>query len=425
MNLIRFGGALIDKTIMVIDNGLSIELAIALSKQFKKVYYFCEWKQGGFPLMNQFYIGKGIEGVESIENMFDYIDVCDLFIFTDILQGDLQKYLRKQGKMVWGSFDIELLESDRIFFKRTLEQLNMPVGPYQIVKGLDALRQFLMKNEDQYIKISKFRGTTETFHSQNYKLIEPYLNDLEVKLGPLAEQLDFIVERTLETDVETGIDTYTIDGEYPSTVMGGIEIKDKGYLSKVQPYKDFDKSITYVNEKLKPLFKEKQYRGWFSTEVRITNNKTPFFVDATCRQPWPPSNLIWYMYKNLDEIYWNIPAGKMVEPTYNESFGFEIILTSKWSKQNWLPISLPAKYRENIKLYSLTQTPKGLYIIPGNETIGSVVATGNSPNEAIEKTLKIADSIEAYDISYDSTIIDKIGKEVQSMSDIGIDFFNI
>lgn len=414
-----------EKICMIIDNGLGVELAIALSKEFKKVYYWCNWKQGGFPLMNQYYIGKGIPGVISIEDMFEYIDDTDLFIFTDILEGDLQKYLRKQGKKVWGSFDAENLEMDRKLLKDTLKSLNMPVGPYQIIHGLDNLRLFLIKNPDQYIKISKFRGTTETFHSKNYKLIQPYLDNLEVTLGPLSNQLDFIVEQTLETKVETGIDTYQIDGKYPNLVMGGIEIKDKGYLCRVQPYKDFDKSITYTNDKLSNLFNEYKYRGWFSTEVRISENKTPFFVDATCRQPWPPSNLIWYMYKNLGDIYWNIPDGKMVEPICPEPFGFEIVLQSKWAKTNWLPISFPTQYRQNIKLYSLTQYGSNLYIIPGSDTIGSVVSSGNSPQEAIDKCLTIAEKIEAFDVSYDNTLVSKIKEEVDAMKQLGINFFNI
>ena len=418
-------GKYIDKTVMIIDNGLGVELAISLSKEFGKVYYYCDWKMGGFPLMNQYYIGKGIPGVISIEDMWDHINETDLFIFTDVLQGDLQKYLRSIGKLVFGSYDAENLELDRVYLKETLKSLNMPVGPYVIVKGLNALRQYLIKNDDQWIKISKFRGTTETFHSKTYKLTEPYLNQLQVKLGPLAEQLEFIIERTLETKVETGIDTYTVNGEYPNLVMGGIEIKDTGYLAKVQPYKDFDKSITSTNDKLVPIFKQFGYTGWFSTEVRISENKTPFFVDATTRQPWPPSNLIWYMYKNLGDIYWNTASGKIVEPNCPEPFGFEIILQSKWAKTDWLPISFPLEYKQNIKLYSQTQTPQGIFIIPGSETIGSVVATGNSPDEAINKCLKIADTIEAYDVSYDSTLVNKINDEVVAMEKLGINFLKI
>ena len=420
---VRFGiGPYKDKTVMIVDNGLGVELAIALSKDFGKVYYYCSWKQGGFPLMNQYYIGKGIPGVISIEDMFEYINEVDLFIFTDILEGDLQKYLRSIGKLVFGSFDAENLEMDREYLKDTLRTLNMPVGPYTVITGMSNLRRYLLNNEDQWIKISKFRGTTETFHSINYKLTEPYLNQLQTKLGPLSEQLKFIVERTLDTKVETGIDTYTVNGEYPKNVMGGIEIKDKCYLAKVQPYNDFDKSITSTNDKLSPLFKQYGYTGWFSTEVRISENKTPFFVDATTRQPWPPSNLIWYMYKNLADIYWNTANGKLVEPVCPEPFGFEIILQSKWAKTDWLPISFPTQYRDNIKLYSLTQNNQGLYIIPGSDVVGSVVSSGKSPDEAINKCLEIVKTIEAYDIDFDNTIIDKIKEEINAMEEIGINF---
>src|ERR1700734_2404600 len=100
-----------EKTAIVHDNGLFIEIAITLSKYFKKVYYYMPWKNG-FPKSNQYIVGEGMEGIEVIHNFWDYKDKADIFIFPDIYDGDVQMELLRQNKLVWGSRkgeDMELL----------------------------------------------------------------------------------------------------------------------------------------------------------------------------------------------------------------------------------------------------------------------------------------------------------------------------
>jgi hypothetical protein len=45
-------------------------------------------------------VGEGFEGIERIHDFFDYVDEADIFIFPDVYDGDLQRYLEAQGKLV-------------------------------------------------------------------------------------------------------------------------------------------------------------------------------------------------------------------------------------------------------------------------------------------------------------------------------------
>lgn len=423
MNLKLGGNPYRTKTVMVIDNGLGVELARSLVKDFKTVYYFCQWKQGGFPLMNQYFIGKGIPGIYSIEDMFDHVDETDLFIFTDILEGDLQKYLESKGKLVYGSRNAELLEMNRIKLKETLTQVGLPVGTYKTIQGLNNLRPYLQNHPNQWIKINTFRGTTETFFAETLEIIDPYLIDLKNKLGPLAEVLTFIVEDELPEAVEAGIDTYMVDGRYPRQVMTGIEIKNKGYLSKMNDYSALPKELTEVNDKLSPVFKQYGYKGWYSTEVRITEDHTPYLIDATCRQPWPPSNLIWYQYKNLADIYFQTASGNLIDPEFDEPYGCELQIYSSWAKTNWTEIIFPQQFRDNIKLYSLTMLNGKYWIVPGSEVIGSVVTTGKSLDEAIVRCKYISEQLQGIQVEVHEHVIDKAKEHIDKLIKMGINIY--
>jgi hypothetical protein len=51
-----------DVVALVVDNGLFVELALKLSKTYKKVYYYVPW-ESAFAKMNLAKIGYGLEGL--------------------------------------------------------------------------------------------------------------------------------------------------------------------------------------------------------------------------------------------------------------------------------------------------------------------------------------------------------------------------
>jgi hypothetical protein len=85
------------RTVLVYDNGLFVELAITLSKDFGRVLYYSPW-ESGYPRSNALRIGEGIKGVERVSSIWPHVDEVDLFVFPDVYGGALQQHLTDMGK---------------------------------------------------------------------------------------------------------------------------------------------------------------------------------------------------------------------------------------------------------------------------------------------------------------------------------------
>lgn len=410
---------LASKTCCVFDNGLHTSLAQRLSETFGRVFYHSPWEQG-FPRSSATIIGSGIPGVQRINSIWPLLDEIDLFIFPDIFHGPLQVYLRSIGKRVWGSGLVESLEFQRPDAKRWMRDLGLPVGPYRVVHGLDALRDHLRRNDDQYVKISRTRGDMETFHAKTYGLIKPRLDELDHALGAKAAITEFTVEAPIEAKVEVGYDGFTIDGQFPSQALFGVETKDAGYIGQVLPYVGLPRSIAYVNSKLSPLFRSLQYRGFWSSEIRVSNDGTPFLIDPCCRMASPPGELYQYLIENLAAVIWAGAAGELVEPVWKYEWGAQLILTSDWAEHGWQPIDFPEEIGPQVKMHYLTVIDGRHYYVPQAVTmpeIGAVVAGGNTKQEAIKAVTKIAEQVVGYDVKFNVAALeeaaagmDKIGR---------------
>jgi len=415
---------------LVIDNGACVDLARILSKNFDKVYYFTEWSQGGFPPIDSYYIGRGIPEITKIDSLEEAISSLeiDLFIFTDVYTGQKQLHLLSLGKIVYGDRLAEDLELYRDKSRDLLTNLGLPVNPYEKIIGMSALREYLKIHDDQWVKINKLRGLTETFHSPDYDLIEPFLDTLEQKLGGRKDDFLFLVEPSFKEEmVEVGLDVQIVDGKYPDVVMGGIEIKDCGYCCVVRNYRDFPECMTIVTDKLSEAFKD--VRGSFSDEIRINEKHESYMIDFTCRQPFPPSALQWLMYKNIAEIYLKTAQGQICNPEFDDPYGVEIIITSDWAENNWQPIRIPKSVRENVFLKNYTKKEGRddiYYVIPqsfGLKEIGSVVASGKTIEEAINNVNKICDEIKGIKIHLNTEALDKAQMEMDKLDKFGINFF--
>jgi len=422
--MINFGpySFLQDKVACVVDDGYSVELAIQLSEKFKKVYYFCEWKIG-YTIVNEYYIGRNIQQIERIDGIFDYIKDIDIFIFTSILQGDLQCYLEAQGKLVYGSRKAEILELDRSFGKKILEQLDLPVVSYKIIRGTEALHQYLQEHEDVWVKIdSTFRGIAETWHSENYALSELWIDELEGKLGAVGDDFEFLVEDNIPDSIETGMDLICVNGQYSRYNLVGIEIKNKVYLGRIMNRFDIPEQITIISDTLSPIFRTYGFRGSYSDEIRITKDLKSYMMDFTMREPTPPQYLRQYMFKNLPEMIYKATQGQVIEPEFEKEYGCELLLQSRTNEKNFLPVFIPDQYRKNVKLNHIMMKNDIPHITP-NGYVGSVVAGGDTLEEAIEKVEEIVQEIKGLDIEYDLFALKRGQEEIKKMDKFGINFF--
>ena len=417
-----------EKTVCVVDSGYCVDLAVALSKRFKKVYYYTEWKQGAIPPLNYYYIGRGVKGIEKIESYLPYINKIDLFIFTEVYTGEEQQHLLNLGKLVYGCRNGEELELDRELFLDKLKELELKTPQYNVVVGFDNLRDYLSKNTRIWVKISKLRGFTETFFSPDYELIETFIDELEHKAGGMKDEIRFICFDELSDMPEIGYDTMYSNG-YPDVFMCGIEVKDAGYCSVMKKYNDIPEPLKIIADKFDDVLNGYDYKGSVSTEVRIDDELNPYFLDMACRGGFPPTPTQVFNYKNLAEIYWGVANGEAVSPKYDKPYCVEVIIQTEWGMNNFLPIRVPKEIRKNVflKNYFMRDGVKDVYyIVPtfNLEQIGSVIANGYTLDEAIENVKELCSKVEGIKISFPLDAIGKTQKQIGKLESLGINFFD-
>jgi phosphoribosylamine-glycine ligase len=413
---------------MVIDGGLHPDFAVRLARDFAKVYYYVPPSGGAFQTINAATIGKGLEGIEVVDTPFiEQFNKVDLFVVTDIHFGPLQVHLESLGKKVWGSRMGEELELERDATKKVMQKVGLPVNGYKVVRGMDPLREYLKDKKNVYVKVSRYRGTFESFKVTNYRNVEPLLDSVEGDIGPLKTEIDFIVEEDLPDRIEIGIDAWTVDGIWPESVYLGIEVKDAGYVGVFKDWKDIPEEVRRWNEKMSPIFAKYGYKGAISTEVRIGKDHEPYMIDATCRNPSPPSEAYAEAYLNIAEIIWMAANGKMVKARPAAKFICEAIIKSSWAvDMKWQPIDFPNKYRKNIKLHCACKIGGRYYIVPQTyqlEEIGAVVGWGDTMEAAIKQVEEIADTIEGYGIKVHTQAFQEAQGEMDKTNEIGLKVF--
>jgi len=415
-----------EATVMVVDDGMFLEVASRLGRDFKEVLYYSTWERP-YPKMNEGLIGYGMPNVTRVNSIWEHFDDVDLFVFPCTGFGDLQEHIESLGKRVWGSRRGEEMEIYRDMMKSHMKKLGLPVGKYEVLKGIEELREYLKKNDDTYVKINQWRGMFESFYSKNYKTIECKLDEIENILGPFKFITDFIVEESLPDKVEIGYDGYTIDGKYPARSIAGIEVKDLGYIGEVREYKDLPKEVTDFNTKISDTFKNYGYRGMFSTEIRVGKDKVPFMIDATCRMPSPPNELYQELYTNYSEIIWHGSNGEMVDPIASAKFGVQALIYSSWSEKHYLPIDIPADVKNQVKLMNAVMIKNQYYICPQDnptDVIGSVIGLGDTLEKAIENMKDVAGKISAYDLDIRIGSMEKAQEQMDKLRTFGIKLFS-
>lgn len=416
-----------DKTVLVACHALFISHAQRLARDFGRVLLYCPWETPTNPTMHVGMVGTGLEGVERVESIFGpHIEDVDLFYFPDVGFADVALYLESQGKRVWGGRRGEELENFRDLAKEEMERLGLPVQPWKKLVGMDALRGHLKGHQDQYVKLNRWRGHFESFKADSYDMAEAKLNQIEHEMGPFSKVAEFMCEDEIPDAVEVGIDTFCIDGEFPSHTIVGIEVKDLGYVGQFVPWDSIPDPVRRWHEAMGPTLKKYGYRGWLSNEVRIGKDLEPYMIDATCRAPSPPSELFQEQYANFSEIIWEGSDGVMDEPEAAAEWGAQVILSSGWLDENFLPVEFDPKFSEQIKFYNPVVIEGRHYIVPQPdkmEEFGSVIGLGKSLEAAVDSLKRAADTVKAYNLHVPDGSIDKAMEQIRELESFGLKLF--
>lgn len=421
------------KSVLIIDKGLYLYLAERLAEDFERVYYWMP-ESSPYPKSPHSQIGSGLSSVIRIppSDLYRYLDKVDLLCFFDIYEGGWQQWLREKGYRVLGSGLSESIETDRILFLDTLEKVDLPSIPTELIEGWDALGDYLRPRRNKWLKTPYFRGDFETKHYTTWRQFEPWYNRVRSKLGEVrSRDIPILVQDNLKSDAEVGYDGWRMNGRTTSNSPLGYEVKDKGLVARVFPFPP--PIVDSVNRAMDEIFEERGYRNHYSTELRITNEDKggrAYFIDPCCRPPSPPGELL-SRYPNYSQIVWQLACGLLPtpQPPTEGEYGAEIVLSSSQHGADVddavggeICVQFPSKFSSHIILKNYCRRDGAYYCIPNSNAgaFGNVVAWGKDMDEAINKVLEVVEEIECDGMEWNEGVFDDAEKAVEAGEKFGI-----
>jgi hypothetical protein len=417
------------KSALCWDNGIFFEFALALSKEYGQVYYYAPYVDA-YPGMPKAVMGsEWVDGaqldtfdghpVRRIINPWDYIDDVDVVIFPDCYDEDVQSYLKRKGKPVFGALRGAKLELDRYQAKEVFRRHGMDVPPVERIVGMNKLRAYLQnpQNRNVWLKIARFRLHFETFHHESYERTAPMLAKLDWELGPLKDITEFVVERDVDAVVEEGIDTYSVNGQFPRQIVQGTESKDSAFACAFFAWDDISRGNRLIIDKLSGVLAETGYQGLLCTETRTTAEGRSYLIDPCTRGGFPSLNCWSAMCDNLGEITWEVAHGRMVEPRVGQRYGLEAIVRSKWLQHNHQALRFPDAVREHVKIKNVIKIDGNYFALNlhGSPEFASIVAAAGSFGECIEILERVVPQIDGVGLSIDADAVDQAIGEFNKM----------
>jgi hypothetical protein len=381
-------------------------IAEKMAESFGRVLYFVPWTNNGHPTAATRAVGVGIPGVTRVYSWLNHLSEADVIMFPSVYNWDECQFVRDMGLPTWGAGAAEALETDRWRTRELMAEIGMPVVPSKLVIGTVALREYIADKTDLYIKCSVTRGDFETRKMVNAHQIEPWIVKLEQKLGPLKDEFEFIVEEKID-----GIET-------------GYEIKDCGYVAKVSTFDGLPGKIRDTNIAAARAIEAFGMRGFFSNEIRVADDGTPYLIDWTMRCGWPPSAMSMELFPNWAQVIYSGARGRFVDLEPIAPYGAEIILTSTWVKDEPLAVEIPRENRPWIKLGTYCMIDDKPHVFPDHDDpkFGSAVGVGETLKEACEMAVKNAEAISGLDIDYRHDVFDAAQEEIEKGREHGIEF---
>jgi hypothetical protein len=403
----KLGKAKVDlstKTVLQIDNGLFTAVGQHLGKYFKKVWY-CRPTAAAFLKGSQHVIGKGLPGIEWVDDYEPYVKKADIIFVSDVNYSHLQLLFQQFGCKVAGALGGERMELDKAFFLEQLAKVGLPVPKTWRFIGVDEAWEFLKdKKEKLWLKGGeKYRGDFEsTYHDNKYQT-EIIFNELRAELGlERVNDIELLVQRDIPDAIEVGRDGFMLNGKIPANGTIGIEEKSQFYVCKV--FETPPPILENISKKLEPIFADLKFQGPYSDETRVTKKGVAYPIDPCCRPGNPPTSCLLELYgEDYAQAIWSLAHGDLpiLKPQFTHAA--EIILSSSWHAKNELHVSIPNHLIQWVKLRNAIRRPNGEYYCIQNDcggSFGSVVAVGNSISEVGKLVEERAEELNIYGLEY-------------------------
>jgi hypothetical protein len=411
-------------TACVVDRGIFFPVALRLARGMKKVYYHrpaCE----AYETVARSVPGDGHEGVELLPDFWSRKGEIDVFVFPDCWAWDLQAELAGQGYPVWGSRQGEHLEVLRDQWLQAAKEVGLKMPRTKAIQGLEEARAYLYEHRQEklHVKISRFRGDMETWCASDWMVSRTRLDRLAYRWGPLQDLITFFIQDDLDTPLESGADSYCIDGAFPDEVILGYEKKGQSYLATVKARSEMPQEVWRPSELVAPVLGSLSYRNFFSTEVRIKDGES-YLLDPCCRCPSPAGEEQLEMLDNFPEIVWSGARGELVQPEWSARFCGEAVIEFTGEKETWKTIRVPEEARRWVKLYACVYYDEAFHFPPEQdaEAIGCAVAIADTPGGVIEHLHELAEAMEEEPVSLHIEPMADLIKEIEQAEAAGIEF---
>ena len=418
----------------VIDAGTFVALAERLSRTFGKVSYHSPYEQE-FLGIERCVIGDGCEGFDRIDEYMepDFFKSVDLWIFPDIGFGGLQRFIRSQEKLVWGSMGASDLELFRTRFINTLHQNGLPVIESHRIQGLSQLDRFLKSAEGEWwIKLNRYRDNFETSKHSSYLHSKPLLERLALTFGPMQEHIVFVVQRAIKDEedspvLEVGYDGWMITSpegkpQFPPCSFQGEEAKNELYLGSLLDWEELPDGVRFVNEKIAPLLAQYRYRNFWATEIRIKDG-VPYFIDPTARMAGQTMEHLLTTCSNLPEVIYEGAQGNIITPEFTHQFAAEATIHYTGETEGWKALEVPDSLADWVWLYRYCCID-GAYHFPPHKSdeLGVICGNGDTIEEAIENLHEHFEELSDQPVKINTAGFADLLKQIKAGEDEGVMF---
>jgi phosphoribosylamine-glycine ligase len=207
----------------------------------------------------------------------------------------------------------------------------------------------------------------------------------------------------------------------------GYEAKDLAYLAKPISIVDVPEPLAEVLDAVEPWMLRNGMQGIMSTEVRITDNLEPDWIDACMRFGSPPTELQCVMWKNFAEAIEAVAKGEQIDlkPAEDALYGAQVVLKSDWAATETTYVEFPDKFSDRLKFRNICKVKGDLLYIPKDKdpVIGSAVGIGRTREEAEAHAIEAAESVIADGIHFDRGAFDTLDDTIEKARKIGLGDF--
>lgn len=382
-----------NKVVGFFDLGLWTENCLKVAQSCKEGIY-CSPNYTAFPEPFKQEIGN-FDGMKISSDFFQdlYHDKYDFVFIPDNTCKGVVNICRKLEVPTAGVGDAEELEIDRWKGREAVQgEDKLPRQEDYLIIGVTKLEKFFKNNDGEwYVKVpNKYRGIEESFKVKDPKDAQATIDHFKYALGPFQEDIEFLVEELLEGP-EPGMDYISWDGDLVYPTMVGYEEKGTGIIERVYwKESEVPPAMLTVYEGLAPELKKYKNRFFGSFETKMSKEsgkgpgRIPFLLDLTMRKAGPGTAATQSeLMLNYPDVVAGLAYGERIDPIIESKYAAACCMHSEEAIKNWLNLSFPKELRQWVKMRMGCKKGEDYYAIPGFDSIGTVIALGDSIDDVV------------------------------------------